>query len=133
MKVPRFTLGLLLGGSFGVLFWYWQKSTSAEEGALAVLDRLAVAEARVRNLESQIRNSRSTSGGESSETPTQDLQLIDGIGPTYAQRFNDAGVTNFEALAALSPDQVREIVGLRDWQAFRAEDWIDAARIMATQ
>ncbi len=39
----------------GLLFWYWQKSTSAEDGALVLLDRLAIAEARIRELEQQLR------------------------------------------------------------------------------
>jgi predicted flap endonuclease-1-like 5' DNA nuclease len=46
---------LLIGAAVSLIIWYWQKSTSAEEGALAVLDRLAEAEARVRELERQLR------------------------------------------------------------------------------
>ena len=55
MKFPKFLLGLLIGVSISVIIWYWQKSTSAEDGALAVLDRLATAEGRVRELEARIR------------------------------------------------------------------------------
>jgi predicted flap endonuclease-1-like 5' DNA nuclease len=55
MKLPKFLTGLLIGTAVGLIIWYWQKSTSAEEGALAVLDRLAVAEARVRELEGRLR------------------------------------------------------------------------------
>lgn len=55
MKLPKFLAGLLIGTAIGLIIWYWQKSTSAEDGALAVLDRLASAEARVRELESQLR------------------------------------------------------------------------------
>ncbi len=55
MKLPKFLTGLLIGTAAGLIIWYWQKSTSAEEGALAVLDRLAVAEARVRELERRLR------------------------------------------------------------------------------
>ena len=55
MKLPKFLPGLLIGSAIGLIIWYWQKSTSAEEGALAVLDRLAAAEARVRELEGQLR------------------------------------------------------------------------------
>jgi predicted flap endonuclease-1-like 5' DNA nuclease len=55
MKLPKFVAGLLIGTAIGLIIWYWQKSTSAEDGALAVLDRLASAEARVRDLESRLR------------------------------------------------------------------------------
>ncbi len=55
MKFPKFLIGLLIGTAVSLIVWYWQKSTSAEEGALAVLDRLAEAEARVRELERQLR------------------------------------------------------------------------------
>ena len=55
MKLPKFLTGLLIGTAVGLIIWYWQKSTSAEEGALAVLDRLAAAEARVRELEGRLR------------------------------------------------------------------------------
>lgn len=55
MKLPKFLIGLLIGTAVGLIIWYWQKSTSAEEGALAVLDRLAAAEARVRELEGRLR------------------------------------------------------------------------------
>ncbi len=55
MKLPKFFTGLLIGTAVGLIIWYWQKSTSAEEGALAVLDRLAAAEARVRDLEGRLR------------------------------------------------------------------------------
>ena len=58
MKIPKFLTGLLIGTAVGLIIWYWQKSTSAEEGALAVLDRLAVAEARVRELERRLRLSQ---------------------------------------------------------------------------
>ena len=55
MKLPKFLAGLLIGTAIGLIIWYWQKSTSAEDGALAVLDRLASSEARVRDLESRLR------------------------------------------------------------------------------
>lgn len=55
MKLPKFLTGLLIGTAVALIIWYWQKSTSAEEGALAVLDRLAAAEARARELEGRLR------------------------------------------------------------------------------
>lgn len=57
MKIPKIFLGLMFGGLLGLLFWYYQKSTSAEDGALVLLDRLAAAEARIRQLEAEQQNS----------------------------------------------------------------------------
>jgi len=73
MKLPKFFTGLLIGTAVGLIIWYWQKSTSAEEGALAVLDRLAAAEARVRDLEGRLRLAQEGRGA--SEQP----ELLSGL------------------------------------------------------
>jgi hypothetical protein len=46
-----FLIGFLIAGLTALLVWYYQKSTTAEDGALNLLDRYADAEARVRQLE----------------------------------------------------------------------------------
>ena len=38
-----------------------------------------------------------------------DLTVISGLGPASARRLNEAGVTTFAQLAALSPDQAFDI------------------------
>lgn len=138
MKSPKFLVGLVIGGLLGIIFWYWQKSTSAEDGALAVLDRLAASEARVRELEAQLRMASpapDSSPGESEsvspsaeKSPAQadDLQEIEGIGPTYAGRLQEAGIGTFADLAAQTPAQIVEISGVRSVET--AVAWIDAAQ-----
>lgn len=59
-----------------------------------------------------------------------DLTTIKGIGLTFARRLQEAGVTSFAALAALSPDEVREMTAVANWQADPA-DWIAAAKELA--
>ena len=56
--------------------------------------------------------------------------LIDilGIGPVFQARFYDAGVLTFAELAALSPQQVREIIKPNEWQKIEPEAWIAEAR-----
>ena len=44
-------IGFLIAALTALIVWYYQKSTSAEDGALELLDRYADAEARVRELE----------------------------------------------------------------------------------
>ena len=53
-----FLIGFLIAGLSALLVWYYQKSTTAEDGALALLDRYADAEARVRKLEVALAEAR---------------------------------------------------------------------------
>ena len=46
-----FLIGFLIATLTALIVWYYQKSTTAEDGALALLDRYADSEARVRELE----------------------------------------------------------------------------------
>jgi predicted flap endonuclease-1-like 5' DNA nuclease len=54
-----------------------------------------------------------------------DLTQIKGIGPTYAQRLKDAGLTTYTDIANATADQLRDIA-----RATRADpaDWISQAR-----
>ncbi len=55
------------------------------------------------------------------------LQLINGIGNVFAQRFNEAGVYTYEQLAALDSDRIIEIVQAKSWQNIDPESWIAQA------
>lgn len=68
-------------------------------------------------------------GGKKVESarPPDDLTQINGIGPTFARRLNEAGIYSFAALAAATPEQVREITKVANWQA-DPSDWIAAAQ-----
>ncbi len=63
---------------------------------------------------------------ETAVTP-DDLTTITGIGPTFAERFNAAGITTFEQLAAMTPEEAKEISQAADWQA-DPEEWIAQAK-----
>ncbi len=139
MKLPKFLFGLAIGALFGIIFWYWQKSTSAEDGALTVLDRLASSEARARDLESRLRMvsgkypsgsvktvSSSVPNQMSSDQVTDDLQEINGIGPTYARRLQEAGINTFLDLANRTPGNLMEISGARSEQMTMS--WISEAQ-----
>ena len=65
---------------------------------------------------------------ETAQTETiDDLTIITGIGPTFAKRLQAAGITTYQDLASASPDYVKEVAKLADWQANPA-DWIAAAQ-----
>jgi predicted flap endonuclease-1-like 5' DNA nuclease len=70
----------------------------------------------------------SSVGGEAS-AEVDDLTQIDGIGPTFASRLYAAEVNTFAQLAALSPEQIREIT-LVTVQGDPA-DWIAEAQTLA--
>ena len=58
------------------------------------------------------------------ETP-DDLESIQGIGPAYARRLNDAGILTFAELAKADPDNLRQITATTRWDP---QNWIDEAR-----
>ena len=49
-----FLPGLLIGLVIGLGIWYWQKSTMADDGAIALLDRLKMADDKVRQLRAEL-------------------------------------------------------------------------------
>lgn len=64
------------------------------------------------------------------KTEPDDLTLINGVGPTFAQRLNEAGIYSFAALAAADPDYIREVTKVASWQADPV-DWIATAKKLA--
>ncbi|MCP4168186.1 MAG: hypothetical protein GY759_20160 [Chloroflexi bacterium] len=60
----------------------------------------------------------------------KDLQIINGIGPTYAQRLFDSGITSIEQLAGSSADALVNIVEAPAWRADYA-GWIAQAKRLA--
>ena len=61
------------------------------------------------------------------------LQLIRGIGPTYARRLNGFGIQTFTDLAECQPDQIASIIKKKNWQAVNIEDWLDEAKALAAR
>jgi predicted flap endonuclease-1-like 5' DNA nuclease len=57
-----------------------------------------------------------------------DLQVIRGIGPTYARRLHDSGVHTLSDLVAQSPERLHELAGLQEWQAAEPHAWLEEAR-----
>lgn len=136
-KGSTFFTGFIIGTLIVLLVWYWQKSTSAEDGALDLLDRFAQSQARVRELESNASalpgsapaGSRQRAVAEGND----DLQAIVGIGPTYAERFASHGITTYAQLAQLSPDKAREMVGVSMKRTAEVAEWIADARRLAAE
>ena len=69
-------------------------------------------------------------GGVDIKKESDDLTKISGIGPAYAQRLNEAGVVTYGQLAGLSPQRIREILHISEWQG-DPEAWIGQAKELA--
>lgn len=60
-----------------------------------------------------------------------DLTRIRGIGPGYAARLSQAGLTTYAALAASSPAELAAIIQAPDWRRPDYESWIQQAQALA--
>ncbi len=130
----NFMIGLLIGGLMGLLFWYWQKSTSAEDGALSLLDKLAATEKRVRQMKAEmasgvrehaeLRNivlptDAQTSVGlppflsHSDGLVEDDLTQVKGIGAVFNGRLQQADIHTFAQLKAVSAQSLADILHIR--------------------
>ncbi len=127
-----FFFGLLIGGMAALIIWYYQKSTSAEDGALVLLDRLAEMDRRWRQM--RARSAADISSAEMSPSPLRnsiqmpltdetpaflqrsgtavpdDLTRIKGIGPTFAERLLAQGIDTFAGVRALSVTQLADVL-----------------------
>ena len=127
LKDPStFAIGLIFGTLVGLIIWYWYKSTSAEDGALDLLDRMAAADFRIRDLEFQLKaesvenyitlepdgNNLPPFLAEETVESSEDLQRVKGIGPVFAQRLQAVGIDTLVELTAVSPTKLAEILNI---------------------
>jgi len=61
------------------------------------------------------------------EPPELDLEAVDGIGPTYADRLRDSGV---ETLTELANADAADVAAVTDVSEKRVGDWIEQARTL---
>ncbi len=60
-----------------------------------------------------------------------DLTVIKGIGPKFAETLQAAGITTFAALAQLTPEELEQIVQPAGWQKVDFAEWIAQAAQLA--
>lgn len=67
------------------------------------------------------------------EGPAQadDLTLIWGIGPRFAEQLAAAGITTFAGLAQMDEARLAEIIAAPAWRKVNYGEWIAQARLMA--
>lgn len=138
LKEPStFAFGLIFGTLVGLLVWYWYKSTSAEDGALELLDQMKVADNKLRHLENRLRvesvenyitlepngdNLPPFLASEKVAEPeavksSEDLQRVKGIGPVYAQKLQAVDIDTLVELTAVSPQRLAEILDIPESRA----------------
>lgn len=61
------------------------------------------------------------------------LTDIKGIGPVYANLLYEGGVQNYKQLAALTPEEVRNLIKVPSWRKVDVEGWIEQAKLLASQ
>lgn len=59
------------------------------------------------------------------------LEMINGVGPAFAQRLHSAGVHTFAQLSELPPERLLEIIHPEPGQAVDPGSWIAQARQLA--
>ncbi len=107
-----------------------QKLQEAE----AVQQQLAVAQAKLQTADAHIQKMQDTMEDVQTKmnySGKSELQLIRGIGPTYARRLNEFGIHSFADLADCNPEQVASIIKKKKWQAVDIQEWLDEAKALA--
>jgi hypothetical protein len=113
--ISHYWLGFIVAAvGVGWLIWLWGKQREVTPKPLYISGRTAAYPG--------------TASVEKDEVQKpDDLKSIEGIGPTYARRLNDAGVSTFAQLAEADPDYLGEITGVIRWDP---NDWISQARAL---
>ncbi len=94
----------------------------AEENLRAAQEEVGGLRSRIKALQAQI--------AIAGKNP---LEVIKGIGPTYAKRLNKYGIYTLEDLAQADPAAIADYIELKPWQAVYPAAWITEARALAAK
>jgi predicted flap endonuclease-1-like 5' DNA nuclease len=107
--VAMFVLGLLIGwlAEWVIDWYYWRdRIHHVTDENMQLKERITSLEVP-RSKRVPLTKNRILTNSEGQDN----LQAIKGIGPTFAKRLNEAGITTFEQLSRLSAEQLQEILG----------------------
>ncbi|MEF8868360.1 MAG: class III poly(R)-hydroxyalkanoic acid synthase subunit PhaC [Haloarculaceae archaeon] len=136
IKYPTGHIGLSVSSSSHedvwprVAEWYYEKSPVEADEAAVEVEIEDTAGAVESAAESETAGPGAGDGGTDVEVAVAeavadgDLESVNGIGPTYAERLREAGIDGLAALAAADPESV---AGAAEVPVSRAEDWIGQA------
>jgi len=69
--------------------------------------------------------------GDAPPEATDNLELVEGIGPKIARVLHNAGITTFAQLAALDPERIRSILRAGNVRLAVTDTWPEQARLAA--
>lgn len=117
-------LALLVGILIG---WFFTRGRAREaaNNQQTLQMKLQSAEAEIKRL--QLKVDQSGDKVQVMYKKADQLEDINGIGPAFARRLNEAGIHTFADLAAQSPERITEIISPKNWQAIDPEGWIAQA------
>ena len=130
-SIMSFWIGFLVTAvATAWLYWLWRRNREVLPEPMIVTGRPLPQSPQIKNEgldEAQAEGQIRTQTGDQEEK-VDSLESISGIGPTYARRLNEAGVYTYEQLAALSPQEVKEVTGVTRWDP---ADWVMEAKRLA--
>ncbi len=109
--------------------WYWEKSEPATDDETVDTE---AAEADVENIQAQAAEAAADAAGDDAadaedavagEDSEADVETVNGIGPTFAERLREAGIETVGDLAGYDGAELAEIA---ETSESRAQDWLDA-------
>jgi predicted flap endonuclease-1-like 5' DNA nuclease len=111
-------LVLSLGGAAAAFFALWQRKGSRQK------------------VRSRAGRPAAASAADSTVTPrrqdrSDDLKVIEGIGPRTEEVLNEAGITTFAQLAKLQPDRLESIMRDAGTLVARRDTWPEQAHLAA--
>ena len=117
-------LGLLIGWlvEWAIDWYYWRNRIRplAQDNA-SLKERIASLEAEKKKKRPSKKSNLLTDGA-----GNDNLQAIKGIGPAFAKRLNDAGITTFEQLSKLTSQELEDILGALYKRFFSKQESIRA-------
>jgi predicted flap endonuclease-1-like 5' DNA nuclease len=125
--------GLLAGwlGEWVIDWLYWRrrKPEAGDDGALRA--QMRSMEGENRELRARLAMAMPQVVEKVVTVERERLEDIYGIGPVYGKRLRANGITTFDELAEQHPDHLREMMGIKEWQAADPASWISQARDFA--
>jgi len=104
-----------------------QEAKAVQQQLLVAEEKLQTADAHIQKLQDTMEDVQT----KMNYSGKSELQLIRGIGPTYARRLNEFGIQSFADLADCNPEQVASIIKKKNWQAVDIQNWLDEAKALA--
>ncbi|WP_135303423.1 poly(3-hydroxyalkanoate) polymerase subunit PhaC [Haloarcula amylovorans] len=103
--------------------WYKERNRQDEEVDIEVESPDGAAEEAVEEVAEDVDEATDAAATEDVGTePAADVETVDGIGPTYADRLHEAGV---DTVADLKDHDAAEIAELAETTESRAQEWLD--------